>query len=158
MATETDETPKKLTAWQERFLKVFEDSGIAVEAAKACGKSRATVYRHKASDPEFECRWKEVEEWSTEELEQIAYKRAAEGSDTLVIFLLKARRPTIYREAVNVQHGGKVKHEIQIEEQVDDAIAKLLGENERLRDRLAELSPNGEAAAASGPSGESLAS
>jgi hypothetical protein len=152
MSSATDATPKKAD-WAERFLTVFEDSGIVSESAKAAGVNRSTVYRRRAVDAEFAAAWDQIEEWSTEDLERIAYKRAADGSDTLVIFLLKARRPAIYREAVNVNHGGKVKHEVQIEEQVDDAIGKLLGENERLRDRLAKVSANGEAAAASGSPG-----
>jgi hypothetical protein len=53
-------------------------------------------------------------------------------SDTLLIFLLKARRPDVYRENVRVQHRGPnegpVKHELDIavpavREHLDAALA-----------------------------------
>ena len=40
-------------------------------------------------------------------LEAEAYRRAMAGSDRLMAFLLKARRPQVYRERVDVRHGGE---------------------------------------------------
>ena len=139
-------TRKKEPRWVKRFLAVFEDSGIVAEAAKAAGISRSQVYRHKADDEDFAARWAEVEEWATEELEQVAYRRATEGSDTLAIFLLKARRPNVYRETVGVQHGGSVT--VTNEQGVNDALDAALGEVDRLASQLADVAANGSPAAA----------
>lgn len=145
MTAEPTETRKK-DAWHDRFLKVFEDSGIVTEAAKAAGVSKATVYRHRAEDEDFAARWAEVEEWSTEELEQVAYKRARDGDTTLVIFLLKARRPEVYRESQYVEHGGTVTH--SHEQGINDALDSALGEVDRLASQLADVAGNGSSAAA----------
>jgi hypothetical protein len=137
---------RKKRRWEDRFFEVFEDSGLVVEAAKAAGISRTQVYRTKAEDEDFAARWAEVEEWSTEQLEQIAYKRAADGDTTLVIFLLKARRPDVYRESQYVQHGGTVTH--THEQGVNDALDAALGEVDRLASQLADVASNGSPAAA----------
>jgi hypothetical protein len=134
---DTKVTPKKQA--QERFLAAYQESCIVAEAAKASGVTRKTLYRWKESDPEFAARWAEVKRWVIDNLEGIAYKRASEGSDTLVIFLLKSLRPSVYRESLNVKHGGKVGVAVEIEEGVDEAIDGLLAENDRLTQRLAEL-------------------
>lgn len=39
-------------------------------------------------------------------LEDVARQRAIEGSDRLLMFLLKARRPRTYRERVLNEHTG----------------------------------------------------
>jgi hypothetical protein len=70
------------------------------EAAAAAGIARSTAYRYRSSHPDFEEAWGGVEERVTEELEQEAVRRAKDGSDVLLIFLLKARRPNMYRERI----------------------------------------------------------
>jgi hypothetical protein len=42
----------------------------------------------------------------TDLLEDEVLRRALEYSDTLLIFLLKARRPAKYRERTIAEHGG----------------------------------------------------
>ncbi len=135
---------KKRTDWQDRFITAFAETGIVVDAAKAVGVGRSLVYAERDRNPDFKARWDAIEEWTTEELEQVAKRRARDGSDLLMIFLLKARRPAIYRENVKIEHGGKVSHEI--EEGINEKIGALLGEIDRLRDRLAEVEPVREAA------------
>ena len=67
---------------------------------------------------------------STQRLERVAFERAAEGwdepvfhdgaqcgvkrkfSDTLAIFLLKARRPEVYRERHEITHSGEVTNTV----------------------------------------------
>lgn len=133
-----DATPKR-PEWADKFLKHFRELGMVTPAAKKTGVERSTVYRLRDRDETFAAEWAKVEEWATEELEQVAYKRAVDGSDTLAIFLLKARRPSVYRESVNVKHGGKVGVQVEVEEGVNEAIDGLLAENDRLTERLAEL-------------------
>ena len=52
-----------------------------------------------------------------------------EFSDTLLIFLLKGKRPEVYRENVKVEHSGKIAH---------DVTGMSLEELERLADQLAD--------------------
>ena len=120
-----------------KFLKALRETGIVTDAAKILGVDRTTVYRERDRNPQFKADWEQVNEWVTEELEQEARRRAMKGSDTLLMFMLRAKRPSVYRESVNVNHGGKVTHEV--EEGVDEAINALLAENDRLTARLAEL-------------------
>ena len=78
------------------------------EAAKRAGVHRTTVWRRRQDDEEFAERWDDVLEHSTEVLEQIAVRRAAESSDQLLMFLLRARRPEVYSERHRVHHSGQV--------------------------------------------------
>jgi hypothetical protein len=127
--------------WRPEFLKALAETGLVIEAAKKAKVGRSTVYDERQRNEEFALKWAEIEEWTTEEMEQEARRRAVLGveepiyykgelqgsvrkfSDTLLIFLLKARRPDVYRENVKVEHGGKVKHEHQV---LDEAIEELV--------------------------------
>jgi hypothetical protein len=44
-------------------------------------------------------------ETATEQLEVEAYRRAMDSSDRLIMFLLRARRPSVYVERYQVKHG-----------------------------------------------------
>lgn len=93
-----------LTAEKQRlFLAALEPSGGNVTAsAKAAGVTRQNAYQWRETSPEFALEWDNCIEAGTENLEQVAYKRATEVSDTLAIFLLKARRPDKYRENIKL--------------------------------------------------------
>ena len=102
--------------WIPKFLKAFAETGLVIEAAKKAGVGRRTVYDERQRNETFALKWAEVEEWTTEEMEQEARRRAVIGvkepiyykgelqghvrkySDTLLIFMLKARKPEVYRE------------------------------------------------------------
>lgn len=136
----------KKGSWQGKFIASFRECGMVTEASKACGKNRATVYRERDRNEVFAAAWAEADEWVTEELEQEAKRRALAGSDTLLMFMLKAKRPGVYRESVNVRHGGKVS--VEVEEGVNEGINALLGEVDRLGDQLASVAADGAAATA----------
>jgi hypothetical protein len=85
---------------------------MVVEACKRCGISRSTAYRARQADEDFALAWADVEERTTEELEAVVMRRAIEGSDTLAMFLLKARRPEKYRENVKIEHAGTIKQDL----------------------------------------------
>ena len=104
---------------QGRFLAAFGEHATVAAAAKAAGVGRRTHYDWLTSDDAYAERFKEVEEDVTESLEAEARRRAQLGveepvfyqgervdtirrySDTLLIFLLKARRPNVYRERID---------------------------------------------------------
>ena len=101
------------------FLSVVADTGIILRACELTGIGRTNVYRWR-KEPEFEAALQLAVEEATERLELEARRRAFEGvekpvyqggehvgdiqeySDTLLMFLLKAARPEVYRETIRV--------------------------------------------------------
>lgn len=106
------------------FLEAFAEHGNITTAAKSAGISRRVVYKWQEHDADFLVAFHEAEAIATEVLEAEARRRAVEGvtqetpiyqrgehvgtivkteySDTLLIFLLKARAPEKYRETIRV--------------------------------------------------------
>lgn len=121
----SEATPKK--DWRVPFLEAFAKTGLVIAAAKAVGIDRTTAYRERQANEDFALAWADIEEWTTEEMEQEARRRAVLGvkepvynrgqlvghvrkySDTLLIFLLKGRKPGMYRDNVHVEHGGAIR-------------------------------------------------
>jgi hypothetical protein len=56
------------------------------------------VYAARKRYPDFEKAWGDALDEALDGLELMAWQRAAEQSDTLMIFLLKAHRPHLYRD------------------------------------------------------------
>jgi hypothetical protein len=122
--------------------------GIVGKAAKTAGVGRVTVYAWRNADPDFAAAWDSAVEQSTDLLEHEARRRAFTGtlkpvfqggkrvgevrefSDTLLIFLLKGRRPKTYRDSTVVTVAGDaaapvcVRHEKDIDRA--EAIATIL--------------------------------
>jgi hypothetical protein len=119
---------------KKRFLEHFARLGNVTAACDAAGiKRRRVIYEWKEHDDEFVMAYREAEQIATEVLEAEARRRAVEGvttetpliyrgkvvdtvvetkySDTLLIFLLKARDPEKYRENVNLHHSGRVRRD-----------------------------------------------
>lgn len=95
-------TPAKL----EKYLTLYADGMPSSEAARKAGVSLTTVSRRKAADPEFKAAHKEAAERFTDHLEAMAEQGAMSPmryGPTLLIFLLKARRPEVYRENSTVR-------------------------------------------------------
>lgn len=112
-----------------KFLEHFAVYGNVTAAAKAAGIERNTVYVWQERDDEFVAAFREAEIKATETLEAEARRRAVDGvvtetpiyvkgehvdtivetkySDTLLIFLLKARAPEKYRERFDVTTQGQ---------------------------------------------------
>jgi hypothetical protein len=123
--------------WRPAFLAALRNSGNVRAACRAADVSRQTVYEHRATDPEFAAAWQETLEEALDVLEAAAWSRAATSSDTLLMFLLRAHRPEVYRERVDLRLDGlrEVKRLAQAEG-VDEAAA--VAEWERM---LAEGKP-----------------
>ena len=104
---------------QAVFLVAFAEHATVAAAATAAHVGRRTHYDWLEADDAYAAHFKDVEEGVTEALEAEARRRAQHGidepvhyqgkkvdtirrySDTLLIFLLKARRPEMYRERVD---------------------------------------------------------
>lgn len=107
--------------WYENFLVAFNEFGMVTTACRHAKIGRTTFYDALKTDPAFAEEFRFIEEEVTEQLEAEAFRRAHDGvtkptkfgdvkeySDTLLIFLLKARRPEKYRERLDVRHSGRV--------------------------------------------------
>lgn len=135
---------KRRKSWSKTtWLKAYAQHGTVTAACKVAGISRETAYQHRKSDLEFAAAWDREENAVTDLLEktlvEVALDFSHRGQVRALDIALKARRPSVYRESLNVKHGGKVGVAVEIEEGVDEAIDGLLAENDRLTERLAQL-------------------
>jgi hypothetical protein len=135
--------------WKPQFLAAFEELGLVTEAARRVGISRQAAYLQRHSDPDFAEAWDEIEHNLTERLEREAYRRATEGterhfydargnllrteqtySDTLAIFLLKARKPEMYRETTRTEitgvSGGPIELVVPDQQERRAEVAEIL--------------------------------
>jgi len=112
-------TPQK----REKFLEALAMTGNVAEAARQAELSYVACYRQRWRDAEFAALWDEAVKIGTGHLEDEAFRRAHDGvdepvfyqgeecgtirrySDTLLIFLLKARDPK-YREQQQIALTG----------------------------------------------------
>src|SRR5215212_10299692 len=96
MANRTSRTPKK----DEAFFNALRDGRSISAACLEAGITRSSAYLWRESDPAFRTKWGECVEEGTDRLEDEAMRRAVDGSDTLLIFMLKARRPQKFKDRV----------------------------------------------------------
>lgn len=131
------------------FLEKFGELGIVSAAAEAAGVGRTTVYDWQERDEQFVLAFRQAEIRATEVLETEARRRAVEGvakqrrvydnrgnlideysettySDTLLIFMLKARAPEKYRDRHDITSGGQPIQSAAID--IDQAIDRRLAE------------------------------
>lgn len=112
--------PKK-----REFLGAFAVTGTIAGACRTTGIDRQTVHNWKRKDPAFVEAFEEAKEVAIEHLENVARERAVAGSDVLLIFLLKAARPEVYRDRYEVtgRNNGPIEFEFVLRPpQVEDAI------------------------------------
>lgn len=113
----TIRTPVK----RKKFLDSLVETGGNVSRSCLCaGVSKVAAYAWRNDDRDFATEWDEAVETGTEAMEEEARRRAYRGvdkpvfyqgeecgtireySDTLMIFLLKARKPDKYREKIQL--------------------------------------------------------
>lgn len=94
---------------QKLFLVALTAKGTISGACRAVGVSYHTVQKWK-KDPKFLDFMEQATEVIADTLEEAAYQRALEGSDRLLIMLLRALRPRKYadRKEVSGPEGGPV--------------------------------------------------
>jgi hypothetical protein len=107
---------KRIDQKRAKFLARLVEGASIHAAATAAGIGRTTAYEWRDAEPEFAAAWDEAVEAGTDALEDEAIRRARSGvdepvyyqgekvgvvrrySDTLLIFMLKARRPDKFKE------------------------------------------------------------
>lgn len=129
---------------RERFLALLSQGSTVAFACVGVGVSRNTAYAHRECDPAFAAAWSEASEAGTQAMEQEAYRRAVQGveepvfwkgqpvgavrrySDVLLIFLLKSRRPEVYRERTEVAVRTPPVDPAQLTDEELDAIHNII--------------------------------
>jgi hypothetical protein len=95
----------RIRQWHAKFLQALAKTPSVSIAAKAAGVARRTVYNARDADPEFAAKWDDALNQSVDVLEHEVYQRAIEGDAQLAMFLLKAHRPSIYRDTQRHEVG-----------------------------------------------------
>lgn len=113
------------------FLDRFRLTGNIWKACQDSGVARANIYRWQERDEAFAFAMRQAEIEATERLEEEGYRRAHDGvtqekpiyylgqqvgsvietdySDSLLMFLLKARKPEKYKDRLQVDVNTPVK-------------------------------------------------
>lgn len=108
--------------WKPAFLAALTETGNVTVSARAAGVDRSTVTKARQRSPKFAALWKQAMADAADILEAEARKRALEGwdepvyykgevvgyvrkfSDTLMVQMLKAKKPDEYRENQRIEH------------------------------------------------------
>lgn len=120
---------------RQAFLDALAETASVFAACRESGLARRTAYDWRAEDPDFAAAWDKALDIGTDALEDEATRRAFHGydepvhykgkatsairkySDTLLIFMLKARRPERFKERaaheLTGEGGGPVVHEVR---------------------------------------------
>lgn len=109
---------------KDRFLEAYAETGTVTHAATRAGIDRRTHYRWLQDDENYAEAFASAEQSVVDMLEGEAIRRATEGSDTLLIFLLKGLRPERYKERAHVT--SEVRNTLDAGQLVDQAKAKVL--------------------------------
>jgi len=100
--------PKRTSKRRAAFLQALELGYSATFARKKAGLERAELMAWRADEQDFDEDWDEALEDGTDMLEDLARERVATGGDSLLMFLLKSRRPEKYRERHDHQVDASV--------------------------------------------------
>ncbi|MDA1132324.1 MAG: terminase [Proteobacteria bacterium] len=115
---------KQDAALRRAFLDVLSELASIFAACEVSGLARRTAYNWRSADPAFAAEWDAALEMGTDALEDEAVRRAYHGvdesvyyggkavgvrkaySDSLLVMLLKARRPATFRERTETHLVG----------------------------------------------------
>jgi AcrR family transcriptional regulator len=106
---------QQTAAKKELFIKHFNELHYVTSAARVVDVNPRTVYRWYENDPEFAAKMDVATKAATEDLECIAEERAKKFSDTLLIFLLKARDPERFKDRVSTEIDIRVIQDIVLD-------------------------------------------
>ena len=93
-----DARAKRSKQWEKNFLKALSEVPSVKHACLSAGIARRTAYDRRERDPQFAKQWQDAIGASVDELESVAFKKAAEGDSNLITFLLRCHKPEIYRD------------------------------------------------------------
>lgn len=140
-AMKADEVKRR----QESFLHAYSLTGSLQHAEMASKISRQNHYLWMREDPTYKERFDRARVEAIDSLESEAFKRAMQGSDTLLMFLLKGNAPGKYRDSMKIDNNTTVTH-IHKDIDIDSLTAKDCEEiltllAERAKPQLEEKPP-----------------
>jgi AcrR family transcriptional regulator len=102
--------PGKFTAEKRAEFLAHYATGLTVrQAARKTGVSTVTVFKHVRRDEAFAALYRETLELNLDAVEDAIHDLAVNGRNLTAMFgLLRAKRPTVWRE--NVNFTGSVEH------------------------------------------------
>jgi len=116
---------RRTPAAEDKFLTALRAGKSIATAARAAGIGRRTAYDWRDRDPAFAESWDEAWDVGTDYLEDLALKGAEQGSERLLLALLKARRPERYARTV-VEHEGSLEVALRhASDTLDQKLARL---------------------------------
>lgn len=86
-------------SWRSAYIVALSKHGTTLAACRELNLDRKQVYRLKKADPTFLEEEAAAHAVFAERLEEEAFRRAIEGSDRLLEFLLKGALPQKYKES-----------------------------------------------------------
>jgi hypothetical protein len=89
-----------------RFLTAIGAGNSVTAACQVAGLGHTAAYQWRADDGDFAAAWDDAADQSVDLLEDEARRRAMTQSDLLLIFMLRHRRPDVYRPPRALQLGG----------------------------------------------------
>lgn len=114
---------------KRKALAAFVEYGTISAACKAAGIGRSTWYGIKKDDPQFAADAEHAKHEVADGLEQEAIRRAYDGSDVLLIFLLKGHKPEKFKERnySEIRSENKNAHTTESVSETSAWIEDLLG-------------------------------
>lgn len=94
-----------------KYLELYSAGMPSGQAGEVCGLGYHTIQHYRETDPAFAKAWQKAYDAFTDVLEKRAEHMALEcktTSPTMLIFMLKARKPSVYRDNVKMEHSGQV--------------------------------------------------
>lgn len=92
--------------WKDLFIESFRECGIISQALMYAGVDRKTLRTGLERDKDFLEEFHDAKADAIDSLETEAVRRAKDGSDQLLMFLLKSHRPEVYRENHKIEVSG----------------------------------------------------
>lgn len=144
MAAKATEKPT-ISKRRAKFITNLTKTANVSRSARLAGISTSALYAHRAKTPSFAKQWDDAIGAALDDLEQDVIRRARQGverpvffggskigsvrnySDTLAMFVLKAKRPEVYARLNAAGESG-----VGISD--DDARAEVLRRIERLKE------------------------
>jgi hypothetical protein len=134
--------------WKEIFVAALAKSPNVTAACQRAKVSRSWAYAEREANSEFAAAWDEALEMGVDEAQGELHRRAVKGvlepvfyqgeevghirrySDTLLMFLLKAHRPEVYRETVRSEltgaNGGPIEQRAKVDHAIDSSTAESI--------------------------------
>jgi hypothetical protein len=122
-------------AWIGRFLEAFRNRGNVRAACEAAGVSRSTPYLRAKRDPRFAADWAAAKEDAVDLLESWLWDAGSKGDTRATIVLLKALRPEVYRDRIEVRFDPRQAAE-RIATKLGVSADEVLAAAERLAQEL----------------------